>query len=207
MSDTALRPGRVERPAGPAGNEHFTALLGTVLFVLLAVEGVTIVALGMLVVPHIVLGFALIGPLLFKMGSTVYRFFRYYTGSQPYRQAGPPAPFPRVIGPLVLILSAAVIATGVALVLVPAGDRASMYSWHKATFIAWFIVMTGHVLWYIWRIPRIVGADVAPRATSDVVPGRGLRLTGVATALVLGLVIAGLTAHLATPWQGGPFLN
>jgi hypothetical protein len=207
MSATGLRPDRVERPAGPAGNEHFTALLGAVLFVLLAAEGVTIIALSTLVVPHIVLGFALIGPLLFKMGSTVYRFSRYYAGSAPYRRAGPPATFPRIIGPLVLILSVLVIATGAALVLVPVADRSTVYFWHKATFIAWFIVMTGHVLWYIWRVPRIVGEDLIPRTALDVIPGRGLRFAGVVTAVILGVIIAALTAHLATPWNGGPFLN
>jgi hypothetical protein len=207
MSATDVRPGRLQRPAGPAGNEHFTALLGAVLFVLLAVEGVTIIALGMLVVPHIVVGFALIGPLLFKIGSTVYRFVRYYSGAEPYRRAGPPAVFPRIIGPLVLLLSIAVIASGVTLVLVPGADRSAVYFWHKATFIAWFIVMTGHVLWYIWRVPGIVGDDVVPRSALDVIPGRWLRLTGVLAALVLGAVIAALTAHLAAPWNGGPFLN
>jgi hypothetical protein len=207
MSATDLRPSRTERPAGPSGNEHFTAMLGGLLFVLLAVEGITIVALGMFVVPHIVLGFAIIGPLLFKIGSTLYRFIRYYTGAASYRVAGPPAPFPRVVGPLVLIFSVAVIATGVALVLVPAADRATVHFWHKVTFILWFIVMTCHVLWYIWRVPRIVRDDVAPKTAAHLVPGRGWRWAGLAAALILGVVIAVLTAHLAAPWNGGPFLN
>jgi hypothetical protein len=207
MTATDQRPRRIDRPVGPSGNEHFTALLGAILFVLLAAEGITIITLGMLVVPHIILGFAIIGPLLFKIGSTLYRFARYYTGSPSYRRAGPPAPFPRIIGPLVLVLSVAVVATGAALVAVPGADRSTVYSWHKATFIAWFIVMTGHVLWYVWRVPRIVRDDVVPRTSADVIAGRGWRLAGLAAALLLGVVIAVLTAHLAAPWNGGPFVG
>ena len=42
----------------------------------------------------------LLGPVALKVGSVFYRFVRYYTGSEPYRRKGRPAPL-RVIGPVI----------------------------------------------------------------------------------------------------------
>jgi hypothetical protein len=52
----------------------------------------------------------LLGPVTLKAGSVLYRFVRYYSGSEPYRRKGPPAPLPRVIGPLIMLLTACVFA-------------------------------------------------------------------------------------------------
>jgi hypothetical protein len=60
------------------------------------------------------LGVLLIGPVLLKIASTGYRFVRYYTGSEGYVRKGPPAPIPRVLGPVVILTSLAVLGTGVA---------------------------------------------------------------------------------------------
>jgi hypothetical protein len=196
-----------ERPPGPAGNERLTAWLGATLFVLLAVEGVTIVGLGLLTVPHIVVGMVIVGPVAFKIASTTYRFGRYYTGDRAYRRAGPPAPVPRVLGPLTLVLSVAVLATGAALLFVAPSDRNAVYGWHKASFIAWFVVMTGHVLWYAWRVPGLLAADVSRTGRAETPPGRAWRFAALAAALLVGAVLAAATYHLAAPWQGGPFLG
>ena len=49
------------------------------LLVLLAVEGGTIPFLGQLEVVHVVVGLVLIPIVLLKLGTTFYRFARYYT--------------------------------------------------------------------------------------------------------------------------------
>ncbi len=44
-----------------------------------------------LLVAHMFIGLVLIPPVLLKLGSTGYRFARYYTGAPAYRAKGPRA--------------------------------------------------------------------------------------------------------------------
>src|SRR5690242_12731571 len=75
---------------GTEGNERLTVQAGAVLFVLLAVLGVTIALIGRLLWLHLFLGLLLIGPLAVKLASTGYRFARYYLGDGAYVRKGPP---------------------------------------------------------------------------------------------------------------------
>jgi hypothetical protein len=181
---------------GVAGNERLTALTGTVLLVGFALEGLTLLALGRLLTLHMFLGVLLIGPVLLKIGSTGYRFVRYYTGSEGYVRKGPPAPIPRVLGPVVVLTSLAVLGTGVALAL--AGRETGPWLFlHKASFVLWFGAMTLHVLTYAWRLPRILLSTHQAAAR----PARnGSRLLLVGVSLGGGLVVALLAMRLATGW-------
>ena len=198
MSTTARR--RHGRPRavsdGVAGNEQLTALTGTVLLVGFALEGLTLLALGRLLTLHMFLGVLLIGPVLLKIGSTGYRFVRYYTRSEGYVRKGPPAPIPRVLGPVVVLTSLAVLGTGVALALTGRETGPWLFL-HKASFVLWFGAMTLHVLTYAWRVPRILLSTHAAAAR----PGHGgPRLLLVGVSLGGGLVLALLAMHLATGW-------
>ncbi len=104
-----------EATAGVVGNERLTALTGTVLLAGFAVEGLTVLAIHRLLTLHFFLGMLLIGPVLLKIGTTGYRFVRYYTGAAPYVRKGPPAPLMRLLGPFVILTSLAVLGTGVLL--------------------------------------------------------------------------------------------
>ena len=169
----APRPARRRDTTGGAeGNERLTAATGAVLLVLFAAEGVTILAVRQLLTFHFFIGMLLIGPVMLKAGSTIYRFVRYYSGVPDYRRKGPPAPLLRLLGPFVLATSLAVIGTGV--ILGYAGSNASFWLFlHKASFVLWFGVMTIHVLVYTWRLPRLVGADLRGRAGRRGVPDPG----------------------------------
>jgi len=68
------------------GNERLTVMTGAVLQVLLAAEGFTILRLGRLLTLHFFLGMLLPGPVALNARSVMYRFYRYYTGSVPYRR-------------------------------------------------------------------------------------------------------------------------
>jgi hypothetical protein len=202
------RTGDLDGPlSGATGNERLTAIAGAVLFVLFAVEGVTIFFLRPLLPVHFFVGMLLIGPVLLKVGSTGYRFVRYYTGAPAYRRKGPPALIPRLLGPVVVLSSLAVVGTGVALAFITPG-RGLILELHKATFVIWFGAMTIHVLVYIWRVPELIASDLSRahgrhaslgRALASPA-GRGSRWLLVAGALAAGLVIAAATVHLATPW-------
>jgi hypothetical protein len=181
---------------GAAGNEQLTALTGTVLLIGFALEGMTLLALGRLLTLHMFLGILLVGPVLLKIGSTGYRFIRYCTGSEPYVRKGPPALIPRMLGPIVILTSLAVLGTGVALALTGRATGPWLFL-HKASFLLWFGAMTLHVLTYAWRLPRILLSTRDNRGR----PARsGVRLMLVAASLGAGLILALLAMRLAAGW-------
>ena len=187
--------------AGVAGNERLTALTGTVLLAGFVVEGLTILAIHRLLTLHFFLGMLLIGPVLLKIGSTGYRFTRYYAGAPPYVRKGPPAPLMRLLGPFVILTSLAVLGTGVLLGITGPGDSQWLFL-HKASFVLWFGCMTLHVLTYVWRLPRILlSTPRGPGGARLSVPGSAARWLLVGAALAGGLLLALLTIHLAGPWD------
>jgi hypothetical protein len=193
---------RADTSGGVAGNERLTAMTGTVLLILFAAEGVTILRVHRLLTLHFFLGMLLLGPVTLKVCSTVYRFARYYTGAAPYRRKGPPAPLLRLLGPLVMATSLAVLGTGVALAVVGPGN----YQWlalHKLSFLAWFGVMAIHVLVYAPRLPQILTGGNAMQRGAAVLGGRAARWLLLAASLAAGVAIALSTVHLAAHWVGG----
>ncbi|WP_143070936.1 hypothetical protein [Streptomyces malaysiense] len=203
---TVPSDGPVAMPSGgPEGNERLTAATGAVLLVLFAVEGVTILFLGQLLTLHFFIGLLLTGPVCLKIGSTGYRFYRYYTGSPAYRRKGPPAPLLRVLGPLIVVASIAVLGTGVTLALLGRDTGpVPVLLLHKASFICWIAVTAVHVLAYLWRLPRLIGADLRrhPARHGITAPRRVVRWSLLAAALGAGLVVALAGVHLASAWTG-----
>ncbi|WP_269857242.1 hypothetical protein [Streptomyces sp. RPT161] len=192
------------RHGGPEGNARLTAAVGAVLLILFAVQGVTILSLHQLLTVHFFVGLLLIGPVGLKLAATGYRFFRYYTGSPAYRRQGPPAPLLRVLGPLVVATTVAVLTTGVLMALL--GRHAGpvpLLLLHKASFFCWLAVTGLHVLAHIWRLPRLIGADLRNRPAQHgaSAPGRGRRWSLLALALGAGLAIALAGTHLASGWR------
>jgi len=181
------------------GNTRVTVNFAVILFVLLAVEGLTIVAVRPLLTWHVAVGLVLTPPLLAKIGSTSWRIVRYYTGSTPYTRKGPPPLLLRLLGPFIVLLSVVVVASGIALILV-----ASSSTWgqrfffvHKASFILWFVATSVHVLGHIVDTAREAPGDWFP-AGRRAVRGAPARLWLVASSLVLGALLAlWLTPHAA----------
>jgi hypothetical protein len=211
--------GAPEKSGGAEGNERLTVMTGAVLLVLLAAEGLTILRLGRLLTLHFFLGMLLLGPVALKAGSVMYRFYRYYTGSVPYRRKGPPALLLRLLGPVIVLLTACVFGTGVMLAVVGPSGRQPWLFYHKAAFILWFGAMAIHVLAYVPRLPRLLYAEArgvtlepdghreqvaygrpVTRATR-LLGGRRVRLFLLLASLAAGLVIALLTVHLAGVWE------
>ncbi len=175
---------------GAAGNERLTSLAAAILLVLLAAEGATILRLERLVTVHVFIGMLLVPLVALKIGSTGYRFVRYYTGSLAYRLKGPPALLLRIaVAPVVLLSTLALFGTGIALVLAAPRDDA-IIRLHKMAFLVWFCAMSAHVLWHVWALPRTVLSDVRRRST---VRGRSGRLCLVAASVVAGLGLAVVT--------------
>ncbi len=79
---TSTLPARRGRSGGVEGNDRLTAASGGLLFLLLAAEGVTILFIRPLLSAHVFIGMLLIPPVALKLGSTGWRFLRYYTGDR-----------------------------------------------------------------------------------------------------------------------------
>ena len=55
----------------------------------------------------------IIPPVLLKLGSTGYRFFRYYAGEPRYRRKGPPHLILRLTAPVLVALTVVLLASGI----------------------------------------------------------------------------------------------
>lgn len=169
------------------------------LLVLLAAEGVTLLQLHSLVTPHVVIGMVLVPFVLVKIGSTTWRMVHYYRGSPPYRARGaPPLPL-RLLGPVVVVLTVLVFASGIALLLVPHSMRDQIYFVHKASFVLWFGAMALHVLGHVVETSRLAPADLVAR-TRRQVRGAGPRLWAQASCLVVGVLLAVVMVPTIAPW-------
>jgi hypothetical protein len=182
-------------------NARLTASTGGVLFVLLAAEGVTILRVRGLLGAHVFLGMMLIPPVALKIGSTGYRFARYYMGSPAYRQKGPPPLALRLIGPAVVVLTAVVLVSGVVLLLVPPSSRHTLLELHKVSFVAWFIVTAVHVLGHLGDTARLAPLDWVRR------PARALTRTPGRRAAVIASLVVGVGLGALLVGRVGPYLT
>jgi hypothetical protein len=176
---------------GTDGNEQLTTATGAILIVLLAVIGFTIPQLSQFTWLHLFVGMLVIGPVLLKMASTGYRFARYYSGNTAYREKGPPELVLRLIGPIVMLSTVAVFATGVVLLILGPSHRDPWVELHKLTFIVWVAFMSLHVLLHLPAVGRTVGIGRDGREQlTGAAPGAAGRWIAISGALVAGLILA-----------------
>jgi hypothetical protein len=199
------RSGQMARQASSSGNARLTAITGAVLLILFSAEVITTLLMGSLFGLHFFLGMVLIGPVCLKIGSTVWRFARYYTGSEPYVHRGRPPTLQRVLGPVLILTSAGVLGTGVLLAFTGAGG-----SWgrlHQLFFYLWLIIVLIHVVHYLPRLPQLLASHPAERALQAATGSRARWLLLVGS-ITVGLVLALLTYHLRARWGswGGSIL-
>jgi uncharacterized membrane protein len=132
---------------------------------------------------------------LLKLGSVGYRFARYYQGDPRYRAGGPPELVMRLLGPVLVLLTVALFATGIELWLFGFAFGNEWLIWHKASFVLWFLAMTVHVAAYARRAPALALADSRDR------------LDGVFArrSLVVGSLLFGIALVLAMLPFSSPF--
>jgi hypothetical protein len=173
---------------GVEGNARLTGTIAAVLLVLLAAEGVTVLRVRALLNFHVFIGALLVPPIALKIASTGYRFVRYYAGSPDYRSKGPPPALLRVLGPLVVVLTIVLFASGIGVLFASDGLRRELLFVHRASFFLWFAAMAVHVLGHIRDTARLAPGDFYWR-TSKQVAGAGLRQWAVAASLVAGALL------------------
>ncbi|MDA8025067.1 MAG: hypothetical protein M0T78_00790 [Actinomycetota bacterium] len=189
-------------------NMRLTSSIGLVIFVELFVIGITVPAIGQLFTLHAVVGYMLIPPLIFKMFSTGFRFFKYYTKDPKYNAAGPPHTLLRIAAPFLVLATAVLFVSGVVLMIVgPASQSAANWKQiHQASFILWFGLTALHVVSYIPRASYQFFGDLGLKSfgplkfSSLAVRGKNARLTVIALAIGVGLVLAFSLYSTIGPW-------
>ncbi|MHB1910755.1 MAG: hypothetical protein ACYCTI_01715 [Acidimicrobiales bacterium] len=172
------------------------------LAVLFVLEGLTIPFIFPLLSWHIAIGLAIVPPLLVKMGSTLWRFSRYYLGDPRFRRAGAPHPLLRILGPVLMGSTVVVIVSGIALWL--AGPRSDVFLLrvHQASFVLWFACIAVHFMSHFLRAVRLAAADSRDaQASHPALRGAHLRRGLVGVSLVVGIGLAVVSYGVATGWS------
>ena len=183
--------------AGVSANGRLTALTGALLVVLLGLMGITILSVRELLPQHLLLGFVLLPPLVLKMGSTGYRFARYYMGDANYREAGAPHVLLRILGPLAVVSTIAVFITGLELWYFGLRFGSVWGEAHKLSFIVWGPLIGIHFLAHLGRTGEAVAAELS-RSPGDQATAR--------RSLVLGSLVAGAALAAASLTYASPFI-
>ncbi|TML44906.1 MAG: hypothetical protein E6G19_06520 [Actinobacteria bacterium] len=204
--ETLARPRPAPQPTrrrsvftGADGNARLTATTGLILLVLLPIEGLTLLSLHSFLSLHMLVGVALIPPVALKLGSTFYRFFRYYTGSAIFREKGPPQLVMRIlVAPALVASTIGLFGSGVALMVLQ-HPNSLIFTIHKGSFIIWLGAIGIHVLAYLPHLPKLAVADWL-RARGEAV-GRRLRRRAVAVSLLSGVGVALVALPLVAAWH------
>jgi len=185
---------------GVEGNSRITAATGTLLTLLLLVEGFTVLDVRGYLTLHAALGLIVIGPVMLKCASTGYRFVRYYTGHAAYVRNGPPHLLLRALGPVVILSTLALLGTGVALLAVH-GRSDTWLTLHQGSFIVWVAVMSVHFLAHVIEAIRGTARELRPAGQDPAGRGRTRRLIALAASLVIGVGLAAAFTPDASSWQ------
>jgi hypothetical protein len=182
------------------GNERITALAGAVLLMLIVVELVSAAILRTLLSIHVFAGVLLAGPLIIKLGSTFWRFLRYYTGSSSFVRRGPPQLALRVMAPLLIATTLVVIGSGIGLVVTGPRSAGPLLPLHGFSVLVWLPLIAIHTFAHIRQVPRLAVDDWSKSSDKTNVSGRGSRLGVNLGALLAGVIAAILLFPGAAPW-------
>jgi hypothetical protein len=177
---------------GVESNARLTGNLAAILLVLLAAEGLTIASIHRLLTLHVFIGMLLVPPVLLKIGTTGWRFARYYRGDPEYRRKGPPPLILRLLGPAVVILTVVLFASGILLIFTSRSLRSGLLFVHKASFVLWFGAMTIHVIGHLVDTARLAPLDWGRRTRRDVAHA-GARTWALTVTLIAGILLGAAT--------------
>jgi hypothetical protein len=197
---------------GPAGNALLTAWTGLVLLALSVAELLTLFDVRGLISWHVAIGALLVPPALLKTASTGWRMVRYYTGNAAYSEAGPPPMLLRLLGPVVVLSTLGLLASGIVLVVIGqqtshrvlltvAGFRVDAVTLHQGTFVVWGASTGLHLL------GRVLPAwDIAFRPPGPAsIPGTLARVAAMGMILVVAATVAVVLTRIDGSWHTLPF--
>ena len=188
----------------PDGNERLTAAVGVLLLVPVLVEIATVL-LGVhsFMSWHVFVGLALIPAVALKLGSTGWRFARYYLRSRPYVAHGPPRAAMRLLTPLFVAATIVLFGSGVAMGFLHGQALQDARRLHGPASVIWLLLLGVHVLVYLGRALRGAAGDVLP-AEPTTVPGKPARIYALALAIVCGVALGGALVPAQHRWVDLP---
>jgi len=190
--------------SNPGGNDRLTAAAGLVVLVLGLAEVATVVlGLHQHLSLHVFIGLILIPPVLLKLGSTGWRFVRYYSGSPSYRSQGAPETAMRLLAPLLVAATIVVFASGVAMGFLHGHALVVARRLHGPSSVVWMIAAGLHALVYLRRALARGRDDVAAESRRSV-RGAGARSYALALAIVVGVVAGAATVPVRHHWLDLP---
>lgn len=185
---------------GVEGNSRLTGTVGVLLVLLLFAQGLTILSIRGLITVHVFLGLLLVPPVALKIAATTYRFARYYTHAEPYVRRGPPHALLRLIGPLLVVATVALLGSGIWLLTAGPARAGFPLTVHKAAFVVWFAVAAVHVLAHVRDSVALAARDWRQAGPRRRARGRGARVGAVALALLAGVALGAVVTPTATDW-------
>jgi hypothetical protein len=150
---------------------------------------------------HVFMGFFVLPVVGLKLATTGYRFFRYYQGADAYRRKGPPHPVLRVSAPLVIVSTIALLGTGIVMLAVGPRHSDTWRTIHQASFIAWFAMMTIHVLGHALETWRLTASELK---ASPQLSQRRLRVALAAGSVAVGLALGVASTGWIDAWKNRP---
>jgi hypothetical protein len=184
---------------GVRQNARLTALLGSVLVILLGAELATALSVDSLIGPHLILGTALLAPVALKLGTTGWKIVRYYAHAPAYVRAGAPHLFRRLLAPVVIVTTVGLLGSGLALLVLGPAGAGHVATFHRGFFAVWCVALAMHVLTQAVRSLRAVRAEVTATGGSSL-PGRRQRALALCVTLVVGIGLAAWAAQQVAPW-------
>jgi hypothetical protein len=110
------------------------------------------------------IGFVLLPPLALKIGTTGWRFMRYYTRNVEYVRRGPPIIFMRLLAPFLVAFTVLLFGSGVAMGFTHGALLTIARRIHGPAALLWSVTLGVHVLVYLPRAFRHLGRRVSPVA-------------------------------------------
>lgn len=194
---SASAPAGQKLSPGVLANQRMTAMTGALLFVLLAAIAATILYLPSLLPAHYFVGILLVPALLLKLGTTGYRFARYYLRDAAYRLAGtPPVLLRFAVAPLLVASTLVVMASGIELWLFGLRFGEGWMTAHTLSALAFVVALGGHLLGHLRRGAVAALSELtAPASTRPI----SLRWALFST-LLLGVILAAASVFYPTPF-------
>jgi hypothetical protein len=113
---------------------------------------------------------------------------------------GPPQLVLRLLGPVVILSTLALLGTGVAL-LVEHGRSDTWLTLHQGSFIVWVAAMTVHFLAHLLEAVRGTARELRPADQDPAGRRRAFRLLLVMVSLLAGVAVAAAFTPSASSWQ------
>jgi hypothetical protein len=167
------------RRFSPDGNARLTATAGLILLVLSAAELLTLLlGLQHFLSWHVFIGLMLLPPIALKIGTTGWRFMRYYTRNEEYVLRGPPMLLMRLLAPFLVAFTVLLFGSGVVMGFTHGTVLQLARRIHGPAAFLWTVTLGLHVLVYLPRAVRHVAPRLSPVA---------ITLTSVAAGLLVAV--------------------